>query len=128
MNLRSIREALAGVAQGFGFTAYSVLVENPSPPAVVVGLPDVEYGISLRMSKISIAIIILVNRDDMESSQTVLDAAMSTRASSLVDAYNDAADSSFKSCRVVGAGNFRTVSIGNASALACDIDLELTAT
>lgn len=127
MNLRAIREALADIGESFGFAPYSILVENPSPPAIVVSVPDVEYGASLRRSKITIPVIIVVSRSDMEAGQTLLDAAMSTQAESLVDAYNDAQDSAWVSCRVVSTGNVREVSLGSASALAADITLEIIA-
>lgn len=127
MDLRSIRVALAAIAESFGFSTYSFLTESPSPPAVVVGFGDVTYGVTLKFAQVTLPVIVVVSHADMESATELLDASFSTQASSLVDAYNGAKDTSWKSCKVVSAGNVRRVTLGANEALAADIVLELIA-
>lgn len=127
MDLRGIRCALADIADGFGFNTYSFLTENPSPPAVVIGFGEVVYGASLRFSTITIPVIVVLSGADMEAATEVIDSAFSTHETCLIDAYNGAKDPSWKSCKVVSAGNFRLVTLGSSEAIAADIILELIA-
>lgn len=127
MDLRAIRVGLAAVAEDFGFTSYSFVHANPTPPAVVVGFPDVTYGASLKLAQVELAVTLVVSLGDDEARDTLTDTAFSTHAESLVDAYNGATNDAWRSCKVVSAGNYRTVILGTGQALVADIELELIA-
>lgn len=130
MNLATIRDELAAIAEPFGFAQYPTMVLNPSPPAVVVGFPsDITYGASLSFATINLAVILVLAKEDLESSTRLLDAAWSTKADSLIDAYNGAKSGTgaWRTCRVLSAGNVRVVTLGAGEALAADIELELIA-
>lgn len=130
MNLSTIRDELAAIGEPFGFAQYPTMVKNPSPPAIVVGFPtDITYGASLSYATIHLPITIVLPVDDLESSTRALDDAWSTKADSLIDAYNGAKSGTgaWRTCRVLGAGNVRVVTLGAAEALGADIELELIA-
>lgn len=129
MNFAAIRSDLATVLTGLGFTAWDYVPGDPvTLPAGIVNPPsETNYSSTMKGSTAVLAVTLYASLASFEDAQRRLDAALSTGVTgSLVDAVRAASASSWRAARVIGAGAARSVVIGEATALAIDLNLELT--
>ena len=132
MDLRTIRAEIGVALAAFVeacWAVYDYVTESPDLPALLVGVPDlVSYNVNLRgHSRISLPLHVIAGQVDAGATQNRLDAALSRGdATSVVDTLDGAKSPAWiGELRVLSAGNKRAVTVGNATALAVDLDLEV---
>ncbi len=131
MDIAQIRDDLATVMQAKGFAANSFVKPDPAAlPGAMSGIPQEMVPLTLRKWRMVLPVTLLFAIDDPEDAQRRLDAALSPGGSdSVYDALQDSAltaGAAWESIRWVKADNVRTVSVGEALALAIDVTLEVT--
>lgn len=139
MDVAQIREDLAVVMQAVGFQANSFVHPDPSAlPGAMSGLPVDQTPLTLRKWRITLPLTLLFSVADPEDAQRLLDHALSpgygnpgnaNDVGSVYDALHDpalTAGASWESVRWEKADNIRTVMVGEAKALACDVTLVFT--
>lgn len=132
MDLANIREDLALVLQSVGFAAASYVPnDSQSFPAAFAGVPTDMVPRTTTKWVVTLPLTLLFNLADGQDAQRRLDVALSPGAdNSVYDALLSATKTglaSWESCRWLSAGNVRAVTVGQAQALACDVNLEIMA-
>lgn len=129
MDIGAIRADLANVLDGLGWKAFAYIPEDVKTlPAAAVNPPtEIDYGYSLTLTQIALAITLYVSTNNTKTAQARLDTALSTGITgSIYDALKaDVTHTSWRSVDVNGAGNIRLVEVGNARAIAIDMNITL---
>ena len=131
MDLAQVRDDLRAVMQAAGYNAYKYIpLDVNKYPAAFSGVPSTMAKLTLTRWQITLPLTLLFNSASPEDAQRRLDVALTPgTADSVYDALTTltrTTGAAWTSLKFVGAGNVRTVKIGNGNALACDITLELT--